>query len=757
MKTRKQLLNTSVSILALATASVHAEIILTEQTVEAGISGNAIQSTTNHTLGACWIDYDKDSWPDLFVVNGFGDGLVAHLWKNEQDGTFSVQDSQLPILADVEMAGCRFADYDNDGDDDIFIQTHNELWSLHEFNPSDGPASILLKNMWIENGEQTQPGQPLFMEVAADAGVAGTVDVPFGDVYDARSSMTGGFLDYDRDGCVDLYVGQMILQEAGQLANMDTLYKNNCDGTFDDVTLEAGVYSGLDDTINFRPTLAFLGAQLDSDMDPDMIAISVHEPAPHFEERFLRNNGDGTFTDYTAEMPGIGDDAGSGMGIDIADIDNNGTWDIYITDVFDTLNDAAPKGNVLYLGNGDGTFADNSAPEAGVESGFSWGTSFVDVDQDGYDDLLVGTATPSLYRNNQDGTFTRVVDQFPNYFQQTKGTAIADYDRDGDLDIVTVNEGGGNPGGGGIKLYRNDTTDIGNFMQFLLTGTESNPNAIGAVVKVTTGTMTSMQQVVAGVSSHSQDEFNIHFGTGAFTLANTVTVMWPSGEVSEFSDVPAGKCYSLIEGGELVDNLCNGSVVEPEPLTVTEVTPVEVEKTVPTDITVTGTGFMPGVTIGVCASHRTPAVTNSVTFVSSTEFTANITGPGNIDRNCAVRVTNPDGTEFSLPRGTIVFVDEIAGEDPVTITGIAPNRIPKSVTTTVTVNGGNFVEGTSLVMCPNLTTKPTITNITIIDSTTLTADVLAPANAPRACAVEVSNPDGTSAVLANGGVLFVNE
>ncbi|WP_132973082.1 CRTAC1 family protein, partial [Thiogranum longum] len=575
--------------------AAHATVQFSDVTQQSGVGGMTYRASTNHTLGMCWIDFNSDGWPDLFAVNGYAPGqAVAHLYQNDTDGTFSRVDSLLPPLPAVEMAGCVFADYDNDGDSDIFIQTHNEFWSLWGSNPLDGPPSLLLKNQWVENGNQTIAGQPLFQEIAASAKVDGVVPIPLGPNYPARSSMTGGWLDYDRDGCIDLYVGQMILQAGGDAANTDTLYRNDCDGTFSDQTVASGVNPGTDpDT--YRPALAFVGAHLDGDLWPDMVVVNVHEPAPHFEDFIYRNNGNGTFDSISSLSPGVGDDAGSGMGIDVSDLDNNGTWDMYITDVFSSTNDAQPLGNVLYLGNGDGTFKENSAVSAGVEAKFSWGTNFLDVDQDGFVDLYVGTREGILYENNGNGTFAeRQV--FSSFGSQPKGSATADYDRDGDLDLAIINAGDGGPGEG-LQLFRNDSTNQGHWLQLKLVGSgapQSNRDAIGSVVKLSAGGLNMMRQVKGGSSTHSQDSLVVHFGLGNATSADTLDVMWPSGITTALSDVVADACYTVTESGTVSsDDSCTPGNTggSSDPLGLSGVSPGSVVAGSTLDMTITGTGI----------------------------------------------------------------------------------------------------------------------------------------------------------------------
>ena len=393
------------------------------------------------------------------------------------------------------MGGSKFADYDNDGDSDIYIYTDKNTFTPHGVNEPDGLPNFLLKNRWVENGNKVIPGKYLFVDVADQAKVQDLAEQPLGDDSGLRA-MTGGWIDYNRDGCVDLYVGHWVFLAGGNIANKDRFYRNNCDGTFRDVTVSSGLNPGTDSQ-TYRPALAFIGAHLDNDLWPDIYVVN-NNPSYHYDFIF-RNNGDGTFTEVTDQSPGIGNDSQAGMGIDVADIDLDGDWDIYISDIFDTFDDEPPLGNVLYINNGDGTFQDNTANIAGVSADFSWGVNFFDVDQDGYEDLYVSTSMNRpkfLYMNNGDGTFTDIGNAagISDSARNSRGSATADYDGDGDLDLAVVNQNGT------LQLFRNDTDSKGNWLQLKLKATQSNRDAIGAVVKIKAGPLNMIRQVKGGSS-----------------------------------------------------------------------------------------------------------------------------------------------------------------------------------------------------------------------------------------------------------------
>ncbi|MBM3985170.1 MAG: CRTAC1 family protein, partial [Planctomycetes bacterium] len=237
------------------------------------------------------------------------------------------------------------------------------------------------------------------------------------------------------------------------------------------------------------------------------------------------------------------------MGIAVGDVENDGDWDVYITDTFGQAFDALPKGNPLYLGNGNGTFQDNSAPAAGVAGSSSWPTNFFDADDDGDEDLFMGAfgvVSPLnlFWVNDGAGSFTDVsaASGVQSPFKHAYGSAVLDYDRDGDLDLV-VNNGGFQK----MLLLRNDSPDGNHWLGVKLVATVSNRSAIGTVVKARVGSQTMMRQVLGGSSAHSQDELVPHFGLGSATVVDSLEVFWPSGLVTHLSNVAADQYLTVTE------------------------------------------------------------------------------------------------------------------------------------------------------------------------------------------------------------------
>ena len=547
------------ALLLLIGPPLDAQVDFTNVSAAAGVSGDLYSASTGHSLGVVWIDFDVDGLPDLFTVGG-GPGFASHLFRNRGDGTFDRADALLPSLPDVELSGARFADYDRDGDPDLFLYADHPVFDGTAPNPPDGPVDLLLRNLWIERGEVLPEGEPLFENAAVEAGLDDFADPPLGDLPGHRSK-TAAWLDFDRDGCIDLFVGHFVLNAAGTAANKDRLYRNRCDGTFEDVADAVGLHPGG----ATRAALAVGGFHLDDDLWPDLYVVNVSslEPSPDHDDFIYRNNGpdgDGvvTFREVGAGMVGIGDDSQAGMGLDTADLDLDGDWDLYISDLAGTTLDQAPLGNVLYLGDGAGGFLDNSAPQSGVEGSTSWAVVFFDADRDGWEDLFVGTTDKALFRNpgpDLDGVvrFTSTLLGVNGATRGlTRGAAVADYDRDGDLDLATVDENGP------LLLFRNDTESAGHWLALELVAGASNLDAIGTVVEATAAGVVRRRQVKGGSSAHSQDEPRVHFGFGEATLVERLRVRWPSGLETVRTQVATDRYLRLVEGEVFADDFESG-------------------------------------------------------------------------------------------------------------------------------------------------------------------------------------------------------
>ena len=526
-------------------------IVLEDVSMAAGLGSEIYDSPTNHSLGVVWLDVNNDGYADIFAINGFnvsGNSLKPHLYVNNQDGTFSVADDLLPTFANLEYAGAVAADYDRDGDVDIYIYTCHETFSIHaeDDNPLDGPENLLLKNNFVEDGNVMLPG--MFVDVATQAGLEDctaeqSAILPPGSMYACYQARSAAFLDYDRDGHIDLYVGHMVMNRVhdmpGDVANTDILYRNLGNGTFEMVS---GVLpsSGVVQRCAFQVT----AGHLDSDMWPDIYVGHVgNDPLTmtneDFRDTLLINNGGTSFSVHPSD---IGGDTPAAMGIDFGDINDDLAFDIYLTDQrIHYSNTQFNIGNTLYLSQPGGGFGANAALDFGMDFDLSWGTNFVDFDLDGVNDLFVGsgrTTIPSVVFPSSDGSTVLQLNT-----NNVRGSAIADYDRDGDPDLLVVNEGGR------LQLFRNDQcSPTHRWFNVNLIATDSNLDAIGARITVATvDGPVLIRQIKGGTSFHSQDINNeAFFGLGDREL-DCVQIEWPSGIVQTFFDVPTNQTMNVIE------------------------------------------------------------------------------------------------------------------------------------------------------------------------------------------------------------------
>jgi enediyne biosynthesis protein E4 len=502
--------------------------------------------------GAAFFDFDNDGWPDIYLVNGSrlggfpeGQAPTGHLYHNNHDGTFT----DVTAHAGVGLAGwgqgvCA-GDYDNDGWIDLFIT----FWG----------HNVLLRN----NGDGT------FTDVTKKAGL-------WHD--DVRWSTGCAFLDYDRDGRLDLFVAHYVdldLQHTPEPGSSDlcqwkgipvmcgprglkgtvsALYKNNGDGTFSDVSEKSGV-------AKTPPYYCFtaLTGDFDNDGWPDIFVACDSTPSLLFH-----NNHNGTFTESAVGAGVAYNEDGheqAGMGAHAGDYDGDGWLDIIKTNFSDDT-------STLYRNNRDGTFSDATL-EAGLGKTtqfLGWGTLFVDIDNDGWPDLFManGHVYPevdnkglniafrqrkALYWNQHNGRFRDIsLESGPGITTpfNSHGVAAADFDNDGSVEIL-VNNSHDRP-----SLLKN-YGDRGNWILVSLVGTKSNRDAIGARVSVRIASHQQTQEVRSGGGYISQSDFRLHFGLGTASKADTVEIRWPSGLVQRLENVPGNRVVKVREGVGVVE------------------------------------------------------------------------------------------------------------------------------------------------------------------------------------------------------------
>jgi enediyne biosynthesis protein E4 len=504
--------------------------------------------------GLAFFDYDHDGWLDIYLTNGdrldtkwpAGKAPTSHLYKNNRDGTFTDVTEKSGLGRTGWQTGVCVGDYDNDGWDDLFCC----FWG----------HNILFRN----NGNGT------FTDVTRKAGL-----------YQPQVRWGSGctFLDYDRDGHLDLFIANYLKLDPEKLpapntglncqwkgvpvlcgprglpAGENILYHNNGDGTFTDVSEKAGI-------LKPGPRYAITAVSYDFDNDgwPDIYVAVDSQPSILF-----KNNHDGTFTD-TAVMSGCAYSENgheqAGMGVAVADYDCDGWFDIFKTNFADdTCN--------LYHNNGDGTFSDVTFPAGiGVNNRYvAWGCGFVDYDNDGWTDILQvnGHVYPEIdsynfgqtfknprlvYKNLGNGNFKDVSSEMgPGISERfsSRGAAFGDYNNDGGVDslILNMNEP--------PSLLRNDGGSKQNWIKIKLLGTKCNRTAIGARVRVVTGKHTQMDEVHSGDSVMSQGDLRLHFGLGKAVTVDVIEVKWPTTQKLErLTQVKANQILTIREGEGIV-------------------------------------------------------------------------------------------------------------------------------------------------------------------------------------------------------------
>jgi hypothetical protein len=490
--------------------------------------------------GAAWIDYDNDGYLDLFLANSAATKvykpehpLRSSLYRNNGDGTFTdVTDKAGVGAVDLFAMGVAVGDYDNDGFEDLCIVGYGRLILYHN------------------NGNGT------FTSVTEKAGVGN-----FG-----KWGSSAAWFDYDRDGKLDLVVANyvdftpdrnLICINEGRPAychpnkyqgQTPTLFHNDGNGVFTDVSRasKVGLKAG-----NGLGVVCF-----DYNGDGWTDVFLANDSMENF---LYRNKGNGTFEEVGIEAGvALGEDGKpeAGMGADAADSNRDGLPDLFVTHL-------DLEYNRLYRNNGDGTFTDATFASklgAGTFRMSGFGTRFVDYDNDGWRDLFIanghvldnikefhaGTeyAEPKTVYRNVGGTFQDMTKQLgPDLADArvSRAAAFADYDNDGDVDVLVTNNGD-RP-----QLLRNDGGNHSHWIEIRLIGTRSNRDGIGAKVKVVAHGIVQTDEAKGGMSYQAAHDHRLHFGLGDATQISVINVVWPSGAVTKLSDVQADRCITIKE------------------------------------------------------------------------------------------------------------------------------------------------------------------------------------------------------------------
>jgi len=529
---------------------VAADAGLREPTIYGGVeSKKYILESTG--CGCAFIDFDNDGWMDVFLLSGTRlegapAGATNRLYKNNRDGTFTDTTEKAGLHRVGWACGVCIGDYNNDGLDDLFCTYFGQ--------------NVLYRN----NGDGT------FTDVTKAAGLLNE---------QPRWGAGCSFLDYNRDGHLDLFVSNYVrfsFEHApvpGENVNCNwkgipvecgprglpmgrhSLYRNNGDGTFTDVSQQAGIAKGPE-----TYGMTVVAADFDEDGWPDIYVASDSTPSLLF-----MNNHDGTFREEgVVRGVALSDDGmeQAGMGVGVGDYDLDGHLDLFKTHFADDA-------NILYRNDGKGNFDDMTrSSRLGVETRYiCWGAGIIDLDNDGYPDLFMVTGnvypeverklpqyankTPrAVFRNLGNRTFEELMEAAgPGVAAAhcSRGCAFGDFDNDGDVDILIVNLN--EP----PSLLRNDVSGKGNWLKVKLEGVKSNRSAIGARVLVHYAAGTQAQAVLSQSSFYSCNDPRLHFGLGGSTTVD-IDVYWPNGLHEAFKRIPANQLITLKEGLGRVPN-----------------------------------------------------------------------------------------------------------------------------------------------------------------------------------------------------------
>ncbi|MDR3718896.1 MAG: CRTAC1 family protein [Bryobacteraceae bacterium] len=495
--------------------------------------------------GIAFLDYDNDGWLDIFVLSGTRKegavpGASNRLYKNNRDGTFTDVTERAGLLRQGWAYGVTVADYNNDGFEDIFISCFGK--------------NVLYRN----NGNGT------FTDVTQAAGLL-----------DAGDRFTTGcsWVDYDRDGWLDLFVSHYVVFDfktipptgkdpacnfkgipvncgpRGLQPERSSLYHNNGDGTFTEVTSRTGISKA-----NPSYGLTVVAADFDGDGWQDVYVASDSKAS-----QFFHNKHDGTFAEEGLERGVALNDDGAeqaGMGLGIGDFGLDGTLGVLKTH----FTEDTPA---LYRNDGKGNFQDMTLRAGlGVETRYvSWGAGIQDFDNDGWPDIfwVTGSVYPEvekthpeyafrtprvLFRNLGRGQFEELTDLAGpaiGELHASRGVAFGDFDNDGDVDILIMNID--EP----PSLLRNDVTGNNHWLKVFLKGTKSNRSAIGATVIASYGGKRQAQAVMAQSGYLSVNDRRLHFGLGESQTAD-LTIAWPSGARESYSHLAADRLYTIKEG-----------------------------------------------------------------------------------------------------------------------------------------------------------------------------------------------------------------
>jgi enediyne biosynthesis protein E4 len=524
----------------------------------AGLTKTMVYGGTDHITyivelnggGCAFFDYDNDGWMDIFILGGRRlegcfPGSSNRLYHNNRDGTFTDVTEKAGLIDCGWACGVCVGDYNNDGFEDLFLTYYGQ------------------NRLYRNNGDGT------FTDVTEKAGLSFPT---------TRFGSGATFFDYNRDGWLDLFVSNYVIEDlatapkpsldvpncnyegvatycgpAGLPAPQHFLYRNNGDGTFTDVSKESGIAGA-------RGSYGFTAVAFDADEDGWQDIFVACDATPSL---LFMNNHDGTFREE-ALLRGValgpGGDLMGGMGVGPGDYDLDGHIDLVKTHFQN-------QATGLYRNNGKAEFDDvTAAAGLSMERRFiSWGTALTDLDNDGYPDIFIATGTvyPELekvyakypahsprivFRNQRNGRFIELGDEAGpgiSAKHQSRGAAFGDFDNDGDIDIVIMNRN--EP----PSLLRNDAPPGNHWVKVRLEGTKSNRSALGSRVLVHYGGKVQAQCLTSQCSYLSCNDPRLHFGLGNESKVD-IDVFWPTGVKETFKDVAADQLVTIREGQGIV-------------------------------------------------------------------------------------------------------------------------------------------------------------------------------------------------------------
>jgi hypothetical protein len=497
-------------------------------------------------------DYDNDGYEDLFITDS-DKGTLNHLFHNNHNGTFTDVAQEAGVAGGNDasdiVSDAIWFDYDNDGLPDLLVARFGTPILYH--NEGGGKFRDVTRTSGLQKFGNT------IAVIAFDFDSDGNLDLLFGNYFPP-------------DDLLDLKTRHVLPNNLDAATNGGgvTLWRNTGRGTFEDVTEKAGLGKITGWTLDIgHGDFANNGLQ------------DIYLACDFGTDHVFMNNGDGTFREVTARATGW--DTKKGMNVDVADYNNDGWLDIYVTNIYD---DYMKECAMLWQNLGDGTFADVSSQVGVCDTGWGWAAKFGDFANSGWQDLFVVNGlrsagadnyllvllpmltTPGIdfsdisnwpnignrswsgfqkkrfFNNQRDGTFREMgTEAGVDNDRDGRGIGVIDFDNDGRLDLLQTNANQS------PILYHNTSENVGNWIELKLIGTKSNRDGIGARVQVQAGGLTQIRELDGGNGYASESTRRIHFGIGAATKIDHMQIRWPSGRVDQVS-VPINRLSCVQEG-----------------------------------------------------------------------------------------------------------------------------------------------------------------------------------------------------------------